>query len=223
MRAQPQDPTEPLVAYRWFQVGEGGVLSGAQDVEWPPEGSMDARHIGALEDGGGVLRALTVLVGVGAVLCAIGVLAGVALLVAMMAAGEGTALTRVGAIMLVLGAGWGLVITLVMEAMSPLPGVQPGHRCPAPAPRFIGRWTPACGIYAYNDLARAAAGSRGAWVATRPVVVAKVVLWGTVYEHRWGYRAEHARIEALYDDGRGHVEVPAARYGVPVEAYRSGG
>lgn len=217
MRPQPLDPPEPIVAYRWFQVGEGGMLSGAQDVDWPPEAPMDARHIGSLEDGGAVLRAITVVVGVGAVLCATGVVAGLALLVGMAVTGEGSALARVGAVMLVLGAGWGLAITLVMEAMAPLPGARPGHRCPAPAPRFIGRWTPSCGIYAYNELSRAATGSRGAWVTTSPIVLAKVLLWGTVYVHRWGYRAEHARIEALYDDGSGQVEVPAARYGVAVE------
>jgi hypothetical protein len=219
VRTQPLQATEPIVAYRWFQVGAGGVLSGAQDVEWPSEVPMRAHHIGALEDAGGVLRALTILVGIGAAACAAGLVAGAGLLITMVATGGGSVLTRVGAAMLVLGAGWGLAITLVMEAMAPLSVPREGHRCPAPAARFAGRWTPACGIYAYNDVARAVAGTQGAWVSACPVVVAKVLLWGDVYVHRWGYRAEHARIEALYDDGRGHVELPAARYGVPVEPY----
>lgn len=91
------------------------------------------------------------------------------------------------------------------------------HHCPSPPKRLLARWAPECGIYAYRSLALAAhAGCKEQQLA-RPIVLARVVLWGRVYPYTEGFRSEWARIETLFDDGSGHVEVAAAHYGAMVE------
>ncbi len=91
------------------------------------------------------------------------------------------------------------------------------HVCPAPPRRLGARWIPECGIYGYRSLSLAARAASREWAVTAPVVLARVSLWGAVYLYSDGYRAGWARIEALYDDGSGQVEVPAAAYGLAVE------
>jgi hypothetical protein len=75
-----------------------------------------------------------------------------------------------------------------------------------------------CGIYAYK--------TRGQGLSDRDLIssqsyaaVAQMVLWGYVYEHSNGYKAQHARIERLIvAPGMAEfVEPLEARYEVPVE------
>lgn len=96
------------------------------------------------------------------------------------------------------------------------------HVCPSPPRRFLARWTPECGIYAYRSLPLAARAARREWALAAPVVLARVSLWGRVFPYSAGYRAQWARIECLYDDASGQVEVPAAAYGVAVEPLPAG-
>jgi len=110
---------------------------------------------------------------------------------------------------------------LAMLAMYVRSGHPPRHDCPS-KPRRLPHWLPDCGIYAYRTLDLAARDASRGWVATRTVLVARVVLWGRVFPHDDGYRGEWARIEALMDDGGGHVELPAALYRVPVEPLPAG-
>lgn len=91
----------------------------------------------------------------------------------------------------------------------------PRHLCPAPPRRLVARWVPECGIHGYRSLKLAVEGASRGWTLQRPLVIAQVSLWGRVFPYSDGYRAEWGRIDALYDDGTGHVEVPAARYGIP--------
>lgn len=95
------------------------------------------------------------------------------------------------------------------------------HVCPAPPRRVGARWIPECGIYGYRTLPLAARAVSREWALAAPVVLARVSLWGRVFPYSAGYRAEWARIEVLYDEGTGQVEVPAAAYGVGVEPLAS--
>ncbi len=96
------------------------------------------------------------------------------------------------------------------------------HDCPAPPRRFIAPWVPECGIYGYRSLQLAADATQGEWLLHRPLVLARISLWGRVFPYSAGFRAEWARIDTLFDDGAGHVEVAACRYGVPVEPLPAG-
>lgn len=96
------------------------------------------------------------------------------------------------------------------------------HVCPSPPRRLGARWVPECGIYAYRTLPLAARAAGREWPLTAPVVLARVSLWGRVFPYSAGYRAAWSRIEALYDDASGHVEVPAALYGFAMEPLPSG-
>lgn len=88
-------------------------------------------------------------------------------------------------------------------------------RCEALQSLLVG--IPGCGVFGYRTLRLAARAVSREWAVTAPVVLARVSLWGTVYLYSDGYRAGWARIEVLYDDGSGQVEVPAAAYGLAVE------
>lgn len=96
------------------------------------------------------------------------------------------------------------------------------HVCPAPPRRLGARWVPECGIYAYRSLPQAARAASKEWAMAAPVVLARVSLWGRVFPYSAGYRAQWARIECLYDDASGQVEVPAAVYGIGVEPLPTG-
>lgn len=75
----------------------------------------------------------------------------------------------------------------------------------------------ACGIYAYNDPDRLKTAAEG--VVFRRVF-GEVALYGKVWEHETGYRAELARVRALWyvpgGIGLPAVQTLGARYGVPV-------
>lgn len=75
----------------------------------------------------------------------------------------------------------------------------------------------ACGIYAYAEPERVMESVEGA-VFRR--VVGEVEMWGKVWEHDLGYRAEFARPRALWGLAGGMglpaVQTLADRYGVPV-------
>lgn len=121
------------------------------------------------------------------------------------------------------GVGAGVACVVMAAAVGGLlvlylrpPGAA-DHVCPAPPRRVGARWIPECGIYGYRTLPLAARAASREWAVTTPVVLARVSLWGTVYPYSDGYRVGWARIEALYDDGSGQVEVPAAAYGLAVE------
>lgn len=79
-----------------------------------------------------------------------------------------------------------------------------------------------CGLYAYATL-------EDAWKnlhadSPNTTIIGEVELWGKVWPHEKGYRAEHARVKALYrtpnDDGKNVVEIAdvlADHYGVEVK------
>lgn len=121
------------------------------------------------------------------------------------------------------GIGGGLACAVMASGIAELlvlyfrPSGGEDHACPAPPPRVGARWIPECGIYGYRTLALAARAASREWAVAAPMVLARVRLWGTVFPYSDGYRAGWARIDALYDDRSGQVEVPAAAYGVAVE------
>lgn len=53
------------------------------------------------------------------------------------------------------------------------------------------------GVYAFKTKRRALRAFKWSGHKTEPVVIGKVALWGTVYEHEDGYRAEYAYPESL--------------------------
>lgn len=77
----------------------------------------------------------------------------------------------------------------------------------------------ACGIYAYTDAAELIRGEATA-MALYQRVIGEVELWGKVWEHERGYRAQFARVRSLWWTGHGMslpvVQVLADRYNVPV-------
>lgn len=91
------------------------------------------------------------------------------------------------------------------------------HQCPSP-PGYPDHMGHGCGIYAYktldacmDDSWRVGGGSR---------VFGEVLLWGQVYEHEMGYRAEWAKPAAIYElPMRAGMVTPASVsefYGVPL-------
>lgn len=59
-----------------------------------------------------------------------------------------------------------------------------------------------CGIYGYkrrSDAFEEASRIASQCVGFMDIFVARVWLWGKVYEYEGGYRAQHARIQALYE------------------------
>lgn len=282
----PDNPG-PLVAYRWFQVLDDGILAGARNVAWPPGEPLHAEHVttsvfAERPDGAGpvpltsvvwaalrpaeqvagaivvsglavavaapagrvamavaaasavalwwqvfyrhralndaVLRICAVLLGLFAVALAV---TGVWLLVllAWTAQTDGWADHRVaaaGAAAVACAAMAAAVVALGAMFARPRP---PRHDCPVPPRRLIARWAPECGIYAYRTLPAAAQAATREHLADRQVLIARVMLWGRLFPYSDGFRSEWARIDTLFDDGSGHVEIPAARYRTDVEAW----
>lgn len=104
---------------------------------------------------------------------------------------------------------------------------QEAHPCPSPSGQFhSGK---GCGLYAYHDMEDLSWDFPldGVMVTTNTksdIVWGRVLLWGHVFEHERGYRAEHARIESLVKvEGLGssrvndRLEEIALFYGVPLE------
>ena len=79
----------------------------------------------------------------------------------------------------------------------------PKDRCPAPPRRLIARWVPECGIHGYRSLELAVEGAAREWTLQRPLIIARVSLWGRVFPYSDGFRAEWGRIDELFDDGSG--------------------
>jgi len=106
---------------------------------------------------------------------------------------------------------------------------DPDHKCPcASGTNHDGK---GCGIYAYKELGDLA-WDFPLWGLTRRsvrpagafLVWGKCLLWGDVWEHEIGYRAQYARIsEIVYVDGLGklnqeHVHQIASFYQVPLRS-----
>ncbi len=166
-----------------------------------------------------VLRVCAVLLGLFAVASAVTVVWLVVLLV-WTAQADGWGNRRVvvaGAAAVACAAMAAALVALV--GMFAWPRRPPRHNCPAPPRRLVGRWVPECGIYAYRTLAAAAHAATLEQPAGRTVLLARVALWGRVFPYSDGFRSEWARIDTLFDDGSGHVEIPAARYRTDVEAW----
>lgn len=105
------------------------------------------------------------------------------------------------------------------------------HVCPCPVEEAVWHTGMGCGIYAYKTIPDMAwdfplwsmerfnpHSGIGLQVCT---IWGDVELWGHVYDHEKGYRAEHGRIKCLYHvKGFGHplnfIEKIAEFYGVPV-------
>lgn len=79
-----------------------------------------------------------------------------------------------------------------------------------------------CGIYAYASPERMFTSAEGVLFRR---VIGEVKMWGKVWEHEDGYRAEYARPSALWAVRRGMglpaVHALAARYDVPVVTFPS--
>lgn len=213
------DLAEPICAYRAFSVDGRGLLTGARGVVWPTDQPLRATHVGSSTTirlrFGRWWRMLTfhplrALIPVAIVAVYLWLLFGVwdagmgGLIGGLIGAALGIGLSG--------GGDWRHSCTT-----SPCPPDAPGH------PPVL------CGIYGYHSIAEVKRrtkpfpGSmfgnwrwRGGQWPVRSAVYARVLMWGRVYEHTAGWRAEYARIEALYGHGP-DVERAALRYGVPIE------
>lgn len=209
------DLAEPITAYRAFTARPDGSLVGARGITWPDDAPLEAAHISPRvamwQRFVHWLRRITVhpsqavrpvLLLVGWVWLQFWVLHGSVI---------ETAVIFLGVI------GWHMAFDDGGRC----------DRCPSP-PHAVGHPRLGCGIYAYRSLeevgqrthpvrSRLAAGRNGGVWPVRSPVYARVLVWGRVYEHAAGWRAQYARIESLYGDGR-EVRRAAARYGVPVES-----
>lgn len=113
-----------------------------------------------------------------------------------------------------------LVVVLCAQYAITLGRRRPRHTCPSPPVRYFASQRPECGIHAYRTLDQAVRRLPILAVETyggEPTIAARVQLWGRCYEYDGGWRAQYGQIIALYDDDRGHVEIPAAVYGCAVE------
>lgn len=224
----------PQLGYRWFRVAPDGTLRGARGVPWPAGEDLRAQHVGlspfcerrrpvsaashrrrtalryAVMTAGGLL-ALSMLAFAVFLLVVLGLYAAGHQpdpSAAPMTWARGLAIVGAAALYALFGMGFGYP---VFAAIAPR---RRAHRCPARPRRLLPSRRAVCGIYSYRTLAaaaRAAATERG---RGGPIVLATVSVWGAVYEHTGGFRSQWARINVLYDDGSGIVELPAARYGL---------
>lgn len=209
----------PIVAYRWFRVTRTGGLAGAQGVCWPQGAAMLAGHVPgpALEE---LPAPIGVLAKVGAGLAALAASVMACTVVWLVVLGAVSAASASWGVTARAGMAAGVCVAMAAAFASPvwlywnLHRPAAGHKCPARPLRLAGRWLPACGIHAYSTFELAA---RAAARTGEPVVLGRVLLWGRVFPHTHGYRAEWARLDALADDGSGRAVLPGVLYRVPVE------
>ncbi len=266
-------PPAGIDAWRWFRVLPAGELSGAQDVAWPAEEAIHARHVGSplMERPSepplcavvwqavgrwrraAALGAVVAVVAAGWALDGAGLAASVLVWVlpALIGFSQAARARRILLGGLIIGLLWfGLVVTVALLAVSiaalgiegsthlagnvaalvvslgmcavlgvgarsVVRGPSASHVCPARPKRLGAAWAPQCGIYGYRTVDDAIKAASAQWFF-HDVVVAQVKLWGRCFEYEDGWRAEWARVEAVYDDGSGRGELPAVRYRVPL-------
>jgi hypothetical protein len=90
----------------------------------------------------------------------------------------------------------------------------PCETCPCTLDEKFGHIGEGCGVYAYNEFERVLKSPLPSPLSSQ-IAVGEVYLWGQVYEYEHGYRAEFARVKALY--GSNLIAQSLARiYGVPL-------
>jgi len=223
----------PLIAYRWFRVTAAGTLAGAQHVQWPADAPLRAEHIftPAFAERNTrhrrIVDAALWTWAVVACLCSLVLVATAVWLLAVLVIDAWPHHARPGDHPLGTGRVLaGIASALACAALAAAPPVlltlfvwprrSKHHTCPCRPRRFGARLVPECGIYGYRTFGQAAAAMTRERFVRDPMVLGRVTLGGLVYPHSEGFRAELGRVDALFDDAAGHVQGPAARYGVPV-------
>lgn len=106
----------------------------------------------------------------------------------------------------------------------------PEHPCPSPPQMEGAHEGMGCGIYAFKELNDLVLGFRLFGMPLRDkgtsgylvLLYGEIEMWGHVYDHEKGYRAEHAQLKKLYHCppygmGAEQLEAVAEQYGVEVE------